>query len=1156
MAHFSIREWLLPLGLLALLPAAQAAPTVAPEQWLLEQVRIGEAGYKHELVQQSLHRLELIDPDNPEVIAARVRLALSQGDAALAQQQLARLKAVAPQSAAYRQAALNLRLVQPAMRQKLQQARLLATAGRLPEAKAAYDELFGGEPPTLDLAVEYWRFVARLPGQAPLAIGKLQALDRQYPGNVQARIVLARLFFSQQQDEQGFAVLRQIAVDPLGRNEAADLWLERIRRMPVSPASAAAYTRFLAVFEQGIQAASARQELARQQAMLADPAFQARLRGLALIDQGSSQSAMSDLQKALAAMPDDSALLGALGQAYARIGNRQRALELFRQALAADQSGDFKHKWQSLIKSTGYWLAINEGNQALAANDLARAQRQFQQARQIDGTDAFALVGLGDVAVKRHDDAAAERYYQQALRLTPGNDSAVRALVALYQRRSPQQAIAYIDSLPRAEQQRLRSTLDGLRLGILRQEADALAAQQQWRQAAEKYRLALQLDHNDAWLTYRYAQTLRQLGQPARADAVFLQLVRQRPVVPARVYAYALYLSSSEREQQALAQLQTLPQAQWDDGMRALAQRLNLQLRIAHAERLRAAGDEAGAIAYLRQQPADRRIDLLLADWALARGEYAAALASYQRVLAHEPDNADARLGEVEAYVAAGRQEMARQRLRALPAQKTATLNSQRRVANAWRAVGDLDRAAGLFTPLKAAAQQQPPGQDTALVYRDAALLERERGQPAQAQQDFQQAMVASGITPAVPQDNAHYTALTRNAPADDWLKRGIRADAADLYRQQDINVTLGHDYWGSSGTGGISDYQAHDTMLQVDMPLDDGRAFFRTDTVRLDAGRFTTINGQYSETFGTCATVNCSRGVHQKTTGTSVAAGWKNAAWAADLGTTPMGFEVVDWVGGLSYSGDWRQMGWTLLASRRPISSSLLAFGGARDPNTGTTWGGVRATGVSLSASYDRGGAHGVWADLSAHQLTGKNVEDNLRERLMAGYYYKMINEDNRRATVGLNTMMWHYQRDLSGYSLGQGGYYSPQRYISLGLPVNYRQRTENWSFELGGSLSVSYSKTQNQRRYPLQGLVPASLTDRLTVEEGSASSGIGYTLRAVVERRLTSHWALGAGVDIQQAKDYAPSHALLYLRYSWAGWQGDLDLPPQPLTPYADFK
>ncbi len=84
------------------------------------------------------------------------------------------------------------------------------------------------------------------------------------------------------------------------------------------------------------------------------------------------------------------------------------------------------------------------------------------------------------------------------------------------------------------------------------------------------------------------------------------------------------------------------------------------------------------------------------------------------------------------------------------------------------------------------------------------------------------------------------------------------------------------------------------------------------------------------------------------------------------------------------------------------------------------------------MGLSYDRGGAQGIWGDVSAHQISGENVADNSRERVMGGYYYKLINEDNRRATVGLNSMLWHYQKDLSGYSFGQGGYYSPQRYLS----------------------------------------------------------------------------------------------------------------------------
>lgn len=134
------------------------------------------------------------------------------------------------------------------------------------------------------------------------------------------------------------------------------------------------------------------------------------------------------------------------------------------------------------------------------------------------------------------------------------------------------------------------------------------------------------------------------------------------------------------------------------------------------------------------------------------------------------------------------------------------------------------------------------------------------------------------------------------------------------------------------------------------------------------------------------------------------------------------MGFNVVDVVGGLSYSSDVGPLGYTVNLHRRPISSSLLAFGGQKDnPNdghTGKSWGGVRADGGGVSLSYDKGEANGVWSSLGVDQLTGKNVADNWRVRWMTGYYYKVVNEDNRRVTVGLNNMLWHYDKDLSGYT------------------------------------------------------------------------------------------------------------------------------------------
>lgn len=530
-------------------------------------------------------------------------------------------------------------------------------------------------------------------------------------------------------------------------------------------------------------------------------------------------------------------------------------------------------------------------------------------------------------------------------------------------------------------------------------------------------------------------------------------------------------------------------------------------------------------------------------------------------MLSQEADNGDARLGLAEVYLAEGDKNAARAQVSQLKGGETDSINMQRRVALANAGFGDTAQAQQIFNRIIPQAKAQPPSMESALVLRDAARFQTQNGQPQMALESYKDAMVASGVTPVRPQDNDAFTRLTRNDSSDDWLKRGIRSDAADLYRQQDLNVTLEHDFWGSSGTGGYSDLKAHTTMLHVDAPLADGRMFFRTDLVNMDAGSFSTnSDGSYSPNWGTCGEIACTSGSKNQTDGgASVAVGWKNETWSADIGTTPMGFNVVDVVGGLSYSNDLGPIGYTLNMHRRPISSSLLAFGGQKDSSshTGTTWGGVRADGGGVSMSYDKGEANGVWSSLGVDQLTGKNVADNWRVRWMTGYYYKVINEDNRRVTVGLNNMLWHYDKDLSGYTLGQGGYYSPQEYISFAVPVTWRQRTENWSWELGGSVSWSHSRTKTMPRYPLLNLIPSDYradASQLT-EQGSSSQGFGYTARALVERRVTGNWFVGAAVDIQQAKDYTPSHALLYVRYSAAGWQGDMDMPPQPLVPYADW-
>ena len=1160
MRTFTLNLLALSLGL-ALMPLAQAANSPQQRQ-LLEQVRLGESTQREDLVRQSLYRLELIDPNNPDVIAARFRYLLRQGDTAGAQKELDRLKGMAPDSSAYQSSRTTMLLSTPDGRQALQQARLLATTGHTQEAIAAYDKLFDGNPPSGDIATEYWNVVAKEPARRNLAINQLKKINASSPGNAPLQASLAQLLFQSGRRDEGFAVLQEMAKSNNGRSQASDMWYQQIKDQPASSASVTALQQYLSVFSDGDNVTAARAQLEAQQKQLADPAFRAKAEGLAAVDAGQGSKAVTELQKAVSANHADSEAVGALGQAYSQKGDRARAVAQFEKAIALDPQSDNRGKWDSLLKVNRYWLLIQQGDNALKANKTAQAERYYQQARNIDNTDSYAVLGLGDAAAARKDNDAAERYYRQALRMDSGNSNAVRGLANIYREQSPEKATQFIQSLSASQ----RRSIDDIERSLTNEQLSAQAAQLEsqgnYAQAAEIQRRRLALSPGDVWITYRLSRDLYSAGQRSQADNLMRQLASQKPGDPDQVYASGLYLSGNDRDRAALAHLNTLPRDKWNGNIQALADRLQSNQVLETANRLRDSGKEQEAEALLRQQPPSTRIDLTLADWAEQRGDHEAAKTAYNTVLQREPQNEDAILGLTEVNLAQGNRDAARAELAKLPAAQNGeplSLNMQRRIAMAQAGLGDPAAAEKTFNAIVPQAKSQPPSMESALVMRDAARFQAQIGQPQQALDTWKDAMVSSGITTTRPTDNDSFTRLTRNDEKDDWLKRGVRSDAGDLYRQQDLNVTLQHDYWGSSGTGGYSDLKAHTTMLQVDAPLSDGRMFFRSDLVNMNAGSFDTDNGTYDPTWGTCAETPCHGSTNQSANGASVAVGWQNNTWAWDIGTTPMGFDVVDVVGSLSYSNDLGPIGYTLNAHRRPISSSVLAFAGQKDPNTDTTWGGVRATGGGVSMSYDKGEANGIWSSLSADSLTGKNVEDNWRVRWMTGYYYKLINQDNERLTVGVSNMLWHYDKDLSGYSLGQGGYYSPQEYVSFALPVNWRKRTENWSWELGGSVSWSHSKTKDVMRYPLQGLIPDNepgrYTDKGVMGTGSSSSGTGYTARAIVERRVTSNWFVGLGVDIQEAKDYTPSHALLYVRYSAAGWQGDMDLPPEPLVPYADW-
>lgn len=593
------------LMLAAITCQADAQPKDIDEQrqWLLDQVRRGEALHRDDLVRDALGRLQLLEPRNPEVLLAALSLALREKNSSEAEQLSARISAVAPGSLQARQAARLLELQQPAPARRLQQARLLAVTGRNEEALAVYEQLFAGEPPSLELALDYWRVRGNLPGQRPEAIRQLQRLDQQYPGSAGLRQTLAGWLFAEKRDREALALLDQLARDPGARDAAAQREFDYLSGQAVSATSAAAWQAFLQRYPASPLLAQASETLQQQRKLLADPAWQAGERGKALLDKGRNAEAETQLRRALRQYPGDASLHGALGYALMRQGRHEDAHAAFRAASAKEQDTYWISQWKDLESSSQYWALLKKAERALEVKDVRGARALYQQARQQRPKDEYALLGLADVSLAEGDVAAAERQYLQVRRMAPDNESAVRGLMRVYQAQSPGKAQAYLDSLPPRQQAQFASLRRSLELARLRQQGDEALQREDWSTASHVLGQASALAPDEPWLVYQLANSLRHQGRTGEADAAFARLVQHQPRDPATRYAHGLFLESSDRDALALDSLRAVPQATWSADMHALEQRVQRRMTLASAQQLQAQGRSAEATALLEAGP-------------------------------------------------------------------------------------------------------------------------------------------------------------------------------------------------------------------------------------------------------------------------------------------------------------------------------------------------------------------------------------------------------------------------------------------------------------------------------------------------------------------------------------------------------------------------
>lgn len=1128
------------LALTLVLCTPAAAQVLDAKAHLLEQIRRGEALQRDELVQDAAARLSRLEANHPEVLLANMRMAARQGH----KERLKDLAAQLPNGPYAEQAARLLAVSQEPGYSALRQARLQAMAGRTEEALAALDMIWQGVFPDLTSAYEYWSLKAAQPANRGQALAELQALYQRYPASAALAQTLAQWLFIEQRPEEALAVVEELRQLPDGHAKAGELLFAYLDKQAPARIWLAQWEAFLARYPDSRNYAAARQKRDALKALISNPAWQQGEQAKAMLEREDPNlgRSVAYLKTALAEFSEDASLWGALGTANMRGKNHAGAIQAFNKAIALSEAGD-KSKWQSLKELNQHWLWLEQGRAALKQQQPEQAQRLFIKAHHLKPERVGAVLELAELALAQGQTAEAKRWIALALSLEPDSASALWAQYQLLAEQSFERAERYWVQLAPNQQRAIAARRARYVANEYIERGEALAEQQRWSEALSWYLQARRLKSDDPWLLLKIARARIALGHAPQLDQDFAAL-RQSAQDAQMFYASALYYQAQDQLERAQQVLEEWPQAHWSESMHELWQSLDRRVRLLKAKRLYAQGQTTQAKALLAVS-SDLASAQQLAEWAFTEQRFAEAAERFETLYQQTGDIAYA-FKRLEARWALG--DMAKVRQALLGFSDASQLSAQQlgKLAGMWLELGEPAQSQALYA--EAIKQDDADAQ----LLRDYARLKAAQA-PSEALELYAQAMHKAGLV-----KEGHLTRATHEHSQDQWLEKSLRREVADLYQAHNPTLTVLQNYgWrNDENAEGASDVIDQSLISQLRVPAFSGQLFAHLEKTSLSAGK---VEGR--ERFGLCQLSAGCEAFSVDRQGLLWGLGWENNTWSVDIGRTPQSFTLPTWLGGVSYNGRWNTLGYRLSVSRRAMTNSLLSFAGAEDPISGRKWGAVTANGVSLNLSYDQGGANGVWAKTGLYALKGQGVEDNQRFDLMAGVYHRWLDQSDQRLRSGLNLISQPYAHDSSKLTLGQGGYYSPEYFVALSLPVSYAKRSTDWSWALEGGLSMSWAKTHSQALYPNydqtlaleHGLPSVSAVESMRVS-GKPSSGIGVRLQAVAEQRLSSHFILGSGISWQHSQAYSPSRALVYLRYYFEPWQGPMPFAVEPISSYTE--
>lgn len=256
--------------------------------------------------------------------------------------------------------------------------------------------------------------------------------------------------------------------------------------------------------------------------------------------------------------------------------------------------------------------------------------------------------------------------------------------------------------------------------------------------------------------------------------------------------------------------------------------------------------------------------------------------------------------------------------------------------------------------------------------------------------------------------------------------------------------------------------------------------------------------------------------------------------------GSTPFDFLVSTVTGRFQWNPNGGPV--TISLVRDSEKDSQLSYAGLRDPagNTlstqGQIWGGVVANQGTVQVAHGDAES-GFYFSASGQYLTGYSTRSNSRVDGTGGAYWRvMASPEFGNLTLGANFFGMHYANNQNAFTHGMGGYFSPQAYFLANVPLTWQGHYgTRWHYNINGALGVQAFQEDSTPLWPLAGDKPLEVSQNNPMLPNVTSVSPNYDFHSQVAYQIHTHWFAGAYFAANNTRNYSYASVGFFVRYTF---------------------